>query len=459
MKNHIITKNMILVFGDIVIGLLSFYVGFWVRFYYGDAFPLSQYAPLLPRAIAFSMCIIFISFLMDLYGIGKGEGRKAVFLKILFTGVFVFMTLAAFYYFIPFIHVGRGILFIAVCVSIAMQSIWHITFSFGLKKIPGVAKNVLILGTGPIARTLGRLLDTTKNNLALAGYVNCVNEPVLVPREHVVGNGESLLDIAVKEKAHKIIVSLTERRGTFPVKDVLTCKLKGIEIIDGPSFYEQMSGKLLIENVNPSWFIFSEGFRVTMFRKYFKRVFDIAIAIIGLGISLPFLFIIPILIKLDSRGPAILKQERLGEGEKIFTLYKFRTMIDGAEKNTGPVWSQENDNRITTLGKFLRKSRLDEIPQLFNVLQGDMSFIGPRPERSFFVETLKKQIPYYSERYCIKPGITGWAQVRYKYGDSVEDAIEKLKYDLYYIKHFSFFLDFLIILDTIKVIFFGRGGR
>jgi sugar transferase (PEP-CTERM system associated) len=458
-KNPIISKNMILVFGDIVIGFLSFYAGFFIRFYFGDVFSLSQYSPLFPKAIVFSIFIISISFLMDLYGIEKGEGRKKILLKILFAGVFVFVALAAIYYFVPFAQVGRGILFIAICVSIMMQSIWHVIFYFGLKRIPGVARNVLILGTGPVARTLGRLFDTTKNNLALAGYINCVNEPVLVPHEYVVGNGESLLDIALREKAHKIIVSLTERRGTFPVREVLNCKLKGIEIIDGPSFYEQMLGKLLIENVNPSWFIFSEGFNVTIFRRYFKRIFDVSLAIAGFIIFLPFLFIIPILIKLDSKGPVILKQERIGESEKIFTLYKFRTMVEGAERDTGPVWSQENDRRITRLGRFLRKSRLDEIPQLYNVLRGDMSFIGPRPERPFFVESLKKQIPYYSERYCVKPGITGWAQVRYEYGDSVEDAIEKLKYDLYYIKHLSFSLDLLIMLDTTKVILFGRGGR
>jgi len=325
--------------------------------------------------------------------------------------------------------------------------------------MPGVAKRVLILGTGPIAKTMGRLFDTTRNNLALAGYVNCVNEPILVPQKNIVGNGDTLLSIALKEKAQQIVVSLTEKRGTFPVREVLDCKLKGINIVDGPSFYEQMTGKLLVENISPSWFIFSDGFRVTIFRRYLKRVCDVVAAFLGLILSLPFLFIVPVLIKLDSKGPVLLKQKRIGEGEKVFTLYKFRTMVDGAEKNTGPVWTQENDNRITRLGKFLRKSRLDEIPQLFNVLRGDMSFIGPRPERPFFVESLKKQIPFYSERHCVKPGITGWAQVRYEYGDSIEDAVEKLRYDLYYIKHLSFALDLLIILDTARVIFFGRGGR
>ena len=167
----------------------------------------------------------------------------------------------------------------------------------------------------------------------------------------------------------------------------------------------------------------------------------------------------PAIIKLDSRGPVLFKQKRVGEGEKVFTVYKFRTMIEGAEKATGPVWSQSGDSRITKFGSLLRKTRLDELPQLFNVLRGNMSFIGPRPERPFFVETLKKQIPYYSERHCVKPGITGWAQVRYEYGDSIEDAIEKLRYDLYYIKYQSISLDLLIILDTVKVILFGRGGR
>lgn len=453
-----ISKNTILIVGDIVISFLSFYAGFTLRFYYGFNLQLSQYISLLPKAMTFAVIVVLMCFLMDLYSAENGKGKKEIFLKILFAGIFTSMTLAALYYFVPFLELGRGILFIAICISIAVQFVWHMVYDFSLK-LPGVAKRVLILGTGPLAMTMGLLFDTTRSNLALAGYVNCVNEPVHVPQKHVVGNGDSLLSIALKEKAQKIVVSLTERRGTFPVKEVLDCKLRGIDIVDCPSFYEQMTGKLLVENINPSWFIFTEGFKATIFRQYFKRIVDILISFVGLTVSLPFLFLVPILIKLDSRGPILFRQERVGKGEKLFTLYKFRTMIDRAEKNTGPVWTQENDNRITGLGKFLRKSRLDEIPQLYNVLAGNMSFVGPRPERPFFVETLKKQIPYYSERHCVKPGITGWAQVRYEYGDSIEDAVEKLRYDLYYIKHLSIFLDNLIILDTIKVILFGRGGR
>jgi exopolysaccharide biosynthesis polyprenyl glycosylphosphotransferase len=216
---------------------------------------------------------------------------------------------------------------------------------------------------------------------------------------------------------------------------------------------------MLVENMSPSHLIFSDGFKITVIRRHIKRAFDVIISAMGLLFSIPFLLIVPVLIKMDSRGPVFFKQRRVGEGEKEFTLYKYRTMVDGAEKDSGPVWSSDGDNRITILGRFLRKSRLDEIPQLYNVMRGDMSFIGPRPERPFFVESLKKQIPYYSERHCLKPGISGWAQVRYEYGDSIDDAFEKLKFDLYYIKHQSISLDILILINTMKVIMFGRGGR
>jgi sugar transferase (PEP-CTERM system associated) len=267
------------------------------------------------------------------------------------------------------------------------------------------------------------------------------------------------MDVARKERAQKIVISLSERRGTLPLKDILNCKLSGIDVLDAPSFYEELTGKLLIENITPSWFIFSDGFRITPLKKSSKRISDVIFAFIGLIFALPLIPITALLIKIDSRGPVFFRQVRMGERERKFVLYKFRTMRQDAENGTGAVWTQENDPRITRLGRFLRKSRLDEIPQLFNVLKGDMSFIGPRPERPEFVEKLKEIIPYYSERHFVKPGITGWAQIKYPYGASVEDAIEKLRYDLYYIKHLSIMLDLLIVLETVKVVLFGRGGR
>ncbi|RJQ14921.1 MAG: TIGR03013 family PEP-CTERM/XrtA system glycosyltransferase [Nitrospiraceae bacterium] len=442
-----------------VLAVSSAYAGTFLRFFSSQNFHgLKEYSPLMPRAVTFSFFVVIMCFFVDLYSIGKKNDRKEIFLKILLADLLAFIALGTFYYFVPSVQLGRGILFLSLCFCILGQSLWHIGYTLFLG-LPAVAMRILILGTGPIAQTMGNLLLRNNKGFALAGYINCMGEQIQVPRESVLGEGEGLLDVAVKEKVQKIVVSLSERRGIFPVREVLNCKLQGIDIVDGPSFYEQMTGKLLIESMNPSHLIFSDGFRVTVFRRHLKRMVDIFLATAGIIFSIPFLLVVPALIKLDSKGPVFFRQKRVGEGERHFTLFKFRTMVDGAEKDTGPVWSKSGDSRITGMGRFLRKTRLDEIPQLLNVLSGDMSFIGPRPERPFFVESLKKQIPYYSERHCVKPGVTGWAQVRYEYGDSIEDAIEKLRYDLYYIKYQSVSLDILIVLDTVKVILFGRGGR
>ncbi len=457
LKNSYAVKALILILGDMIIAFSSFYAGVFIRSNMNDI-ALQQYNPLFPKGILFMIFVVFIGFFMDLYNVEKRDGRKEVISKIFISGAIALFILAAFFYFIPSLFFGRGMLFLSMCILISVQSIWHIGHDWILK-LPVGAKKVLILGTGPLAETLGSILFNKNNGLALLGYVNCIGEPVNIANSHILGNGDNILDIALRKRVQKIIVSLNERRGTLPVREILNCKLRGIDVIDGPAFYEQLTGKMLVENLNPSHLIFAEGFRITLFKNYIKRTLDFIFSSIGIIVTFPFLIILPVVIKLNTKGPALLKQTRVGKGEKLFTLYKFRTMIDEAEKDTGPVWSEEGDSRITRLGAILRKTRLDEIPQLFNVLRGDMSFIGPRPERPFFVESLKKQIPYYSERHCVKPGITGWAQVRHEYEDSVEGAMEKLRYDLYYIKYQSISLDLLIILDTMKVIFFGRGGR
>jgi exopolysaccharide biosynthesis polyprenyl glycosylphosphotransferase len=220
-----------------------------------------------------------------------------------------------------------------------------------------------------------------------------------------------------------------------------------------------LTGKLLVKQVPPSWLIFSEGFNKSRFRLFFKRLVDITLSVCLLILFLPLILIIAVLIKFDSKGPVIFSQERLGENKKIYRIYKFRSMVADAEKKSGPVWAQDNDERITRVGRLLRKWRLDEIPQLWNVLKGEMSFVGPRPEREFFVKELEKKIPYYGFRFAIKPGLTGWAQVCYAYGSSVGDAIEKLNYELFYIKNMSMLMDLMIVLRTIKIVLFGRGAR
>jgi sugar transferase (PEP-CTERM system associated) len=230
-------------------------------------------------------------------------------------------------------------------------------------------------------------------------------------------------------------------------------------VLDAPSFYEQVTGKLFLEEINPSWIIFSDGFKVRNWRKIIKRGMDLLSAVTGIVLTIPFLPLIFLAIKFDSPGPLLYRQERVGEKEKRFFVYKFRTMRVDAESGTGAVWASKNDSRVTRIGAFFRKSRIDELPQFYNILRGDMSMVGPRPERAEFVETLKQKIPYYSERHFVKPGVTGWAQVRYPYGASVEDALEKLRYDLYYIKNLTLAFDLMIILETIQVVLFRRGAR
>jgi sugar transferase (PEP-CTERM system associated) len=451
------SKYSLLIIGDFIAVLFSVHLATVMR-WAGYFSSWESYLPLLMKAAIFSMLVVLICFFIDLYNVEKIKYRKEMGIKILLATIIAAITIATFSYFTSSIIIGRGVLFIALCISLLLQIIWHVAYS-ELSKIQATARKVLILGTGPLANNMGNILVSSNNGFALAGYVNCIGEPIHVPESSIVGNGDGLFATAMKERVHKIVVSLSERRGTLPVREVLDCKLNGIDVVDGPSFYEQVTGRLLIESMNPSHLIFSDGFRLNAFSRYIKRLFDIFLALVGIILSFPLFVIVPLLIKIDSRGTVLFKQKRIGEGEKFFIIYKYRTMIDGAEKESGPVWSQSGDKRITRMGKFLRKTRIDELPQLFNVLYGDMSFIGPRPERYFFVESLKKQIPYYSERHCLKPGITGWAQVRYEYGDSMEDAIEKLRYDLYYVKYQSFSLDLLIVLDTIKVVLLGRGGR
>jgi exopolysaccharide biosynthesis polyprenyl glycosylphosphotransferase len=243
------------------------------------------------------------------------------------------------------------------------------------------------------------------------------------------------------------------------IKGLLELKMRGVEVVDMPAFLERATGQIPIKNVEDSWFLFSGGFEL-LHRTYlqrFKRLIDVVVSLAGLVVALPLMAILALLVKLDSRGPVFYRQERTGQDEKPFLLVKFRSMREDAERGTGPVWASVRDYRVTRVGRWLRLTRLDEIPQFINVLKGEMSFIGPRPERPHFVENLKREIPYYALRFSVKPGLTGWAQVQYHYGASVEDAIEKLKYDLYYIKHMSCGLDLWIALKTLKVVFFAQG--
>ena len=275
----------------------------------------------------------------------------------------------------------------------------------------------------------------------------------------VIGSYDQLLEIVEREHIDKIVVALVDRRSTLPVQALLACKQRGIEVEESTTFFEKLCGSIMLENLRPSWLIFSPGFAVPSLLRLRKRAMDLALATLGLTLACPLMALLAVLIKLDSRGPALYTQERVGEKGKHFTLLKFRSMYVGAEAATGPVFADAHDDRITRIGRFLRSARLDELPQLINVLRSDMSFVGPRPERPFFVEQYEKEIPFYDQRLNTKPGITGWAQVRYPYGSTLQDAEEKLRFDLFYVKNMSILFDGFIMLKTLKIIVLGCGAR
>jgi sugar transferase (PEP-CTERM system associated) len=254
------------------------------------------------------------------------------------------------------------------------------------------------------------------------------------------------------------VVALADRRGQLPIDELLRAKLDGVRVEDAATTYERMTGKILVDDLRPSWLIFSDGFQASRVTRFAKRLFDLTGALIGIVVAAPLMLLTAIAVRLESPGPVLYRQERVGEHGRLFTLYKFRSMRIDAEQGT-PIWATSHDTRVTRVGRFIRLTRLDELPQFWNVLRGEMSFVGPRPERLFFVQQLAESIPFYMARHAVRPGVTGWAQVRYRYGASVEDALEKLRYDLYYIKHRSLVFDLTILVDTIKVMVCRKGAQ
>ena len=293
------------------------------------------------------------------------------------------------------------------------------------------------------------------------GFVPAGAEASLIPPERRLDPSGGLLALARAHGVDEIVVGADDRRGSLPMSDLLECRLAGIQVTDLATFFEREAGKIKLGIVDPSWLVFSDGFDRRQWRQVTKRAFDMAASTILLLLAAPLMLLTALAIWLESgfKGPIIYRQERVGEGGCVFTVLKFRSMRTDAEKDGKAVWAQKDDDRITTVGRVIRKLRIDELPQVFNVLRGDMSFVGPRPERPCFVADLSKQIPYFGLRHCVKPGITGWAQLRYAYGASVEDSAEKLKFDLYYAKNHSLVFDLMILMQTVEVVLFGKGAR
>jgi sugar transferase (PEP-CTERM system associated) len=373
------------------------------------------------------------------------------------------IALAFIYFFFPIAIIDQKIFILSIGFLLIFIIGWRLLYIQVLNK--GIFnEHIIILGSSSLAADIYKEIAGTID----CGYTVSVMIPDLEDETYpmdlqdfvmVRKDKKDLCRIASEMGIQKVVVALKERRGAFPADELIRCRTAGIEVIEGSSFYEMLTGKVLVTKINPSWLIFSHGFRKSRTQAFLKRIEDIVLSSIMLILFSPLFLIVAILIKIDSKGPVFFSQDRVGLYQKEYMMHKFRSMRADAEKLTGPVWARDNDARITRVGKFIRKFRIDELPQLCEVFTGKMSLVGPRPERKHFTDELEKQIPFYSQRFNVKPGLTGWAQVCYDYGATLEDAIEKLNYELFYIKNMSLSMDAVIILRTVKTVLFGRGAR
>ena len=324
-----------------------------------------------------------------------------------------------------------------------------------------LTRRILVFGTGPRALAVKTALNKSDPSAEIVGFFPSPNEDgAAVPVNRILSRGKSLTETAISLDVHEIVVALTERRGgSMPMRELLDCKLHGIRVLDLASYFEQTLGQIRLESLYAGWLIFGDGFRQGTFRSAVKRLSDILFASVLLLLSMPIMVLTALLIIIESGTPVLYVQERVGRNGRLFNVIKFRSMRTDAEKDGQPIWAQKKDDRTTRVGRIIRKLRIDELPQLYCVLKGDMSLVGPRPERQFFVEQLTNEIPFYAVRHSVKPGLTGWAQVRYHYGATVEDSAEKLQYDLYYVKNHSLLLDMIILFETVAVVLTGKGAH
>ena len=409
-------------------------------------------------AVVLQLCLYYA----DLYDSRTLLDRRDLVTRLVRALGVTSVLLALLYFWLPELVIGRGVFALATVMIIALVAGWRIAFEWlSLRGRP--TERLLIVGTGSAAVTLARELHERRSELGveLVGFVDSdpsrVGMPVVNPG--VIGTVSEIPTIVRARRVDRVVVSLADARGKLNMDELLAMKLnQGVRFDHLASVYEQYTGKIAVENLRPSWMIFSDGFRKTIWLEAVKRLSDVVFSLMGLLVALPLMVVVALAIRASANGPVLYSQTRVGRNGVPFTIYKFRSMRVDAEATSGAVWSVENDPRVTRLGRFLRRTRLDELPQLWNVLRGDMSFVGPRPERPEFVANLEREIPYYGQRHVVRPGITGWAQVRHGYGATVEDAREKLQFDLFYIKHMSFPFDVYIVLETVKTVLVRAGS-
>lgn len=437
--------------------LLSVYVGTSLR-WWGDIRLPEDGVPFY-KAFIFTLVVLSAMTVMGLYQRHLREGLGGMLLRVCGGLCLGFVMLSILFYAFPSLLFGRGEF--ALILSVALLGVIVARFVFWQTvDRETVVKRILVLGTGKRATAINALLrrKTDQRGFKIVGYVRFPGERSLVEND-VFQHDVTLLELSQQQQVDEIVVAIDDRRKSFPMHEIVDCRMSGVEVVDLLTFFERQTGKIMLDILNPSWLVFSDGFKYGVLRVYVKRIFDVVASLTLLLVSLPAIFVTIIAIYLEDRGPILYRQVRVGQNWKLFQVLKFRSMRVDAEGDGKAQWATKNDSRVTRVGEIIRKLRIDELPQIINVLKGDMSFVGPRPERPVFVEQLCENIPYYTERHRVKPGITGWAQICYPYGDSEKDSMEKLQFDLYYVKNYSLFLDLVVLFQTAGAVLWGKGGR
>jgi sugar transferase (PEP-CTERM system associated) len=445
---------LLLLVGEVAAVWVSFSLAVLVMFRgESTAVLISQYASW--RIAVLAGLALICSHLTEAYDLRQRARLNEIYAKLLMLVGLLSLLLGVLVYLFPNLSVGRRALVVGVCFLPISYILWWWVYQ-RLISHPALRERVYLIGDGERARRIAEAIRTRRElGMDIVGWAGTSLSKRLA--------GQSLKaivrDLESSRSIDRVIIALNDRRSVMPVEELLELRLHGIRVEDGTSLIEQISGQIEVEELRPSWMIFGEGFRLSPRARLFRRIVSVALALTLSLLTLPFVPIIALLIRLSSKGPVLYRQKRSGLRGQTFECLKFRTMRADAEADTGPTWARDDDPRITKVGRLLRRSRLDEIPQLWNVLKGDMAFVGPRPERPEFVERLSLEIPFYNLRHVTRPGMTGWAQINYGYGSSVEEAKEKLRYDLYYIRNASVLLDLMIVFRTFRAVLIGRGVR
>ena len=458
-RYYIPTEFVSLAVIEFLVLILSLYLALEVRFWTLDW--QRDFGDFLPKAILFAIVMQLSLVAFGVYQRQTGRFINMFVLRIASGLLLGLIPLGVGFYFVPSFFLGRGVIFLSVLFSFILISIVRLFFRKVVTE-RNLWSRILVLGAGEKADLIRQAIHSHElTGLNIVAYV-ATGSDRNKPGPDAVVLDKPLIRYVEDLDIDEIVIAVDDRRSSgFPTKDLIDCKMSGVNIVDLVTFFERRAGKIRLDMLNPSWLYLSDGFQAGTIRRIGKRIVDLIAVIIILPIALPLALLVSLAIFVESgfRGNVLYSQIRVKQDGQPFKIYKFRSMVTNAEVDGVARWASKNDSRITRVGKIIRKGRLDEFPQLFNVLKGDMSFVGPRPERPEFVEKLAHAIPYYEERHRVKPGLTGWAQVCYSYGDTIEGSIEKLQYDLYYVKNYSVLLDLLILLQTAEVVMLGKGAQ